>query len=48
MWDKHSVEFIGFVDTGETYTNYGTLKSVQKLASHVLVCLVKKVVNPLS
>ena len=48
VWDKHSVELIEFVDLGDIYTNYATLKSVEKLASHVLVFLVKSIVNPLS
>ena len=48
VWDKHSGELIGFVDLGDIYTNYATLKSVEKLASHVLVFLVKSIVNPLS
>ena len=37
VWDKHSDEFIGFVDFDDIYTNYATLKSVEKLVSHVLV-----------
>ena len=36
------------MDLGDIYTNYTTLKSVEKLASHVLVFLVKSIVNPLS
>ena len=40
VWDKHSGELIGFVDLGDIYTNYATLKSVEKLASHVLVFLI--------
>ena len=48
MWDKYSGELIEFVDLGEIYTNYASLKSVEKLASHVLVFLVKSIMNPLS
>ena len=29
VWDKHSGELIGFVDLGNTYTNYSTLKIVK-------------------
>ena len=29
VWDKHSGELIEFVDLGETYTNYSTLKIVK-------------------
>ena len=47
-WDKHSGEIIGFVDLGDLNTNFATLKNVQSLATHVLVFLVKSVVNPLS
>ena len=48
VWDKHSGELIEFVDLGDIYTNYATLKSVKKLAGHVLVFLVKSIMNPLS
>ena len=48
VWDKHSGELIGFVDLGNININYATLENVQKLATHVLVFLVKSVVNPLS
>ena len=46
--DKHSGELIGFVDLSDININYATLESVQKLATHVLVFLVKSVENPLS
>ena len=39
---------IGFVDLGDIYTNFATLKCVEKLASHVLVFLVKSIANPWS
>ena len=40
---------IGFVDLGEININYATLKNIQKLAAtHVIVFLVKSIVNPLS
>ena len=42
MWDEHAVELIRFVGLGDVYTNYITLKSVEKLASHDLVLLVKR------
>ena len=48
VWDKHAGELIGFVDLGDIDTNYATLKDVQQLATHVLVFLVKSIVNPLS
>ena len=37
VWEKHSGELIRFVDLGNIYTNYATLKKVEKLAGHVLV-----------
>ena len=39
---------IGFVDSGDTNVNFATVKNTQTLATHVLVFLVKSVVNPLS
>ena len=37
VWDKHSGELIGFMDLGDIYANHAILKSVEKLASYVLV-----------
>ena len=48
VWDKYSGEFTGFVDLGDININYATLKNIEELASHVLVFLVKSIVNPLS
>ena len=48
VWDKHTGELIGFVDLGDIDTNFATLQDVQQLATHVLVFLIKSVVNPLS
>ena len=48
VWDKHSSELIGFVDLGDINVNFATLRNTQTLATHVLVFLVKSVVNPLS
>ena len=48
VWDKHSGELIGFVDSGDININHATLENVQKSATHFLVFLVKSVVNPLS
>ena len=47
-WNKYSGELIGFVDLGDIYTNFATLDDVKELATHVLVFLVKSIVNPLS
>ena len=48
VWDKYSGELIGFVDLDDININYATLENVEKLAPHVLVFLVKSIVNPLS
>ena len=41
-------ELIGFVDLGDIHTNFATLDDVKELATHVLVFLVKSIVNSLS
>ena len=48
VWDKHTGELIGYVDLGDIKLNYATLNDVKELATHILVFLVKSVVNPLS
>ena len=48
VWDKHTGELIGFVDLGDFHVNYATLKNIKELASHVLVFLIRSIVNPLS
>ena len=48
VWCKHSGELIGFVDSGDINVKLATLKNTQALVTHVLVFLVKSVVNPLS
>ena len=47
VWDKHTGDLIGFVDLGDIDLNYSTLKNVEDIASHVLVFLLRSVVNPL-
>ena len=48
VWDKHTGYLIGFVDLGDTELNYASLKKSEEFASHILVFLVRSVVNPLS
>ena len=48
VWDKYLGELIGFVDLGDIHTNFATLDDVKKLVTHVLVFLIKSIVNPLS
>ena len=47
VWDKHTGELIGFVDLGDQDVNYATLENVQSIASHVLVFMIRSIVNPL-
>ena len=46
VWDKHTGELIGFVDLGDVDINYTVLQEPNKLASHVLVFLIRSIVNP--
>ena len=46
VWDKHSGDLIGFVDLGDTNINYATLNKADQLATHILVFLVRSIVNP--
>ena len=48
VWDKHTGELIGFVDLGDANLNHATFDKSDDVATHVLVFLVKSVVNPLS
>ena len=47
VWDKNTGDLIGFVDLGDTDLNYATLKKSDEIATHVLVFLVRSIVNPL-
>ena len=42
VWDKHTVDLISFVDLGDP-----TLQKLDEVASHILVFLVRSVINPL-
>ena len=46
VWDKHTGDLIGFVDLGDTELIYATLQKTDQIASHVLVFLVRSIVNP--
>ena len=46
VWDKHTGELVGFVDLGDTELNYATLQKSDALATHVLVFLLRSIVNP--
>ena len=47
VWDKHTVDLIGYVDLGDTQLNYATLKKSEEVATHMLVFLVRSIVNSL-
>ena len=47
VWDKHTGDLIGYVDLGNTELNYAALKNPDEFASHVLVFLVRSIVNPM-
>ena len=45
--DKNTGELVGFVDLGDMDVNYAVLSQESELATHILVFLVKSIVNPL-
>ena len=47
VWDKHRGDLIGYVDLGNTGLNCAALKDPDEFASHVLVFLVRSIVNPM-
>lgn len=46
VWDKHSGDLIGYVDLGDVDLNYATLQKTDAIASHILVFLIRSIVNP--
>ena len=48
VYDKNTGNLIGYVDLGDIDVNLATLQNMDKNASHVLVFLIKNVMNPLS
>ena len=46
--DKHTGELIGYVDLGDPDLSYATLKKPDEVASHILVFLLRSIVNPLN
>ena len=46
VWDKHTGELIGYVDLGDVAINYATLQKVDELATHMLVFMIRSIVNP--
>ena len=47
VWDKHTGDLIGYVNLGDSQLNFATLKKSDDIASHVLVFLLRSIVNPL-
>ena len=47
VWDKHTGELIGYVDLGDVDVNYSSLNKVDELATHMLVFMVRSLVNPI-
>ena len=48
LWEKNSGELIGFIDLGDEDLNFATFKDTSQIATHVLVLLIRSIVNPLS
>ena len=48
VWDKNTGQLIGFVDFGDDQINEALIEDKEKLATHIMVFLVKSVKNPLS
>ena len=48
VWNKHTGELVGFVDLGDENLNQATLDKPDSLATHLLVFLVKSIMNQLS
>lgn len=48
VWDKNTGKLIGFIDLGDANINESTITDSHKLASHVMVFIVKSVKNPMS
>ena len=46
VWDKHTGELIGFVDLGDVDVNFAILKKTDEIATHMLVIMIRSLVNP--
>ena len=47
VWDKYSGELICYADLGDANVIFATLPQADKLGSHVLVFIIRSIVNPL-
>ena len=48
VWNQHTGELVGFVDLGDVDLNQAVLSKIDTLATHVLVVMIKSIVNTLS
>ena len=48
VWENNPGELIGFIDLGDEELNFATFKNTSQIATHVLVLLIRSIVNPLS
>ena len=46
--EENSRELIGFIDLGDEDLNFSTFKDTSQIATHVLVFLIRSIINPLS
>ena len=46
VWDNHAGDLIGYVDFGDAELNYAALQKSTDIVTHVLVFLLRSVVNP--
>ena len=46
VWDKHTGELVGYVDLGDTEVNLAMFDKPDTVASHVLVIMVRSIINP--
>jgi len=47
VWDKHTGELIGYVDLGDLALNSLSFDDIETIATHVLVFMVRGIVNPI-
>lgn len=46
MWDKHTGDLIGYVDMRDAEANYAALQKLDEVATHILVFMLRSIVNP--
>ena len=46
VWNKHTGELIGYVDLGDPHLNFATLEKVDNNATHILVFMLRSIINP--